>query len=100
LRISTPSTAVTPRPAATLACTRKSGRSRRARKASRKPRAWQERPMRYVRWPARRSRRLGSNVWWTVVRVAAIDWRRLATPYAKIIAVRKHQPPVDATRRL
>ena len=34
---STPSRAVTPSPAATLACTRNSGRSRRARKASTKP---------------------------------------------------------------
>ena len=37
LRISTPSTAVTPSPAATLACTRNSGRSRRARKARTNP---------------------------------------------------------------
>ena len=36
-KISTPSTAVTPSPAATLAWTRNNGRSRRARKAKTKP---------------------------------------------------------------
>src|SRR6266571_1426059 len=37
----TPSSAVTPSPAATLACTRNSGSSRRARKASRNATSWQ-----------------------------------------------------------
>ena len=98
LSTTTPSRAVTPSPAATLAWTRNNGRSRRARKASTKPVTWQSSPIRYVRCPASRSSRPGSKVWCTVVRAAATDWSMLAKPYATIIAARKHQPE-ETTRR-
>ncbi|TWH66391.1 hypothetical protein JD77_01343 [Micromonospora olivasterospora] len=98
LSTSTPRMAVTPSPAATLAWTRNSGRSRRARKASTNPPTWQPSPTRYVRWLASRSSSPGSNVWCSVVRAAATDWSRLAMPYATIIAARKHQPE-DTTWR-
>ena len=61
----TPSRAVTPRPAATLACTRKAaghgGRGRPARSRE----TWQTNPNRYVRCQASRSSSWGSKVWCT-----------------------------------